>query len=239
MHLTCKNTPITPDRSGSKKRPEKKPKRYHRIPSPCPVLDEISWQIATTVQKTKWKSNRHAGSWLSRLPLTINGNGKVQVRAVDQTAYPLQTSIASLATDWCMEPWPPATNQVEVLHLFFKCFTHTPRCRGAFCMSTVHDITYMSMHVCMMYLRTRFRNRVRNIYIHTIQVHIVHASSSSVSPANSRQIQPMCLIASNCCLRFWIDLTLWIWICVSSCRFAHDLCTVLHMHSISNTVNMW
>ena len=32
---------------------------------------------------------------------------KKQVRAVDQTAYPLQTSVASLATDWWMEPWPP------------------------------------------------------------------------------------------------------------------------------------
>ena len=64
---------------------------------------------------------------------------KKQVRAVDQTAYPLQTSVASLATDWWMEPWPPALNfnlelerertkeekeREEVLHLF-RCYTHT------------------------------------------------------------------------------------------------------------------
>ena len=63
---------------------------------------------------------------------------KKQVRAVDQTAYPLQTSVASLATDWWMEPWPPALNfnlelerertkeekeREEVLHLF-RCYTH-------------------------------------------------------------------------------------------------------------------
>ena len=38
-----------------------------------------------------------------------------QVRAVDQTAYPLQTSVASLATDWWMEPWPPALLSLQGL----------------------------------------------------------------------------------------------------------------------------
>ena len=74
---------------------------------------------------------------------------KKQVRAVDQTAYPLQTSVASLATDWWMEPWPPALNfnlelerertkeekeREEVLHLF-RCYTHT------------HIFIYMYIHI--------------------------------------------------------------------------------------------
>ena len=51
---------------------------------------------------------------------------KKQVRAVDQTAYPLQTSVASLATDWWMEPWPPA-NRVKFNKKFYICsdVTHT------------------------------------------------------------------------------------------------------------------
>ena len=121
MYLTCKNTPITPDRNGSVKRPEK-----FRKGMPCPVLDEGSlwWQL------------RNANCDMPVLGLAgchwrKNGIGTVQVRAVDHTAYPLQTSVASLATDWCMEPWPPATKRVEVLHLF-RWFTFTPWCRRAF-----------------------------------------------------------------------------------------------------------
>jgi hypothetical protein len=50
-----------------------------------------------------------------------------QVPAVDQTAYPLQTSVASLATDWWMEPWPPAWF-LEIyieLHVTGSLHTHT------------------------------------------------------------------------------------------------------------------
>ena len=40
--------------------------------------------------------NRHGGSRVEPLPISEK---RMQVRAVDQTAYPLQTSVASLATD--------------------------------------------------------------------------------------------------------------------------------------------
>ena len=45
---------------------------------------------------------QQTASWRNR-----NQQFQSQVRAVDQTAYPLQTSVGSLATDWWMEPWRP------------------------------------------------------------------------------------------------------------------------------------
>ena len=84
MHLTCKNTPIAPDKNGSVKRPDKVSRSYHRH-SQCrmeklesdPSLStkpyrSQNWQIAKTVQKCKkqnqvvWK--RHGGSWVCHIP---------------------------------------------------------------------------------------------------------------------------------------------------------------------------
>ena len=93
MHLTCKdtpvqNTPITPDRNGSVKRPDKVPRSYHRH-SQCRkwlnwklALPLSTWklknQIAKTVQKKKWPQvvwKRHGGSWVSRCPSRENKTG--------------------------------------------------------------------------------------------------------------------------------------------------------------------
>ena len=67
------------------------------------------WRIPlVTTEKCKL---RHAGSGLSRLPLTKKWNWN-------------SAGTCSWSTDWWMEPWPPATKRVEVLHLF-RWFTHT------------------------------------------------------------------------------------------------------------------
>ena len=50
----------------------KDPRMNEKKLSPKSMLDEISWQIATTVRKLWNLQNRHAGSGLSRLPLTRN-----------------------------------------------------------------------------------------------------------------------------------------------------------------------
>ena len=74
-------------------------------------MPSARWRIPlVTTEKCKL---RHAGSGLSRLPLTKKWNWN-------------SAGTCSWSTDWWMEPWPPATKRVEVLHLF-KWFTHTRR----------------------------------------------------------------------------------------------------------------
>ena len=62
MHLTCRNTPVTPDRSGSVKRPEK----LRHVP--CEQIEKK--RILKLKFGLKFVENRHAGSGLSRLPYT-------------------------------------------------------------------------------------------------------------------------------------------------------------------------
>ena len=73
-----------------------------------------------------------------------------QVPAVDQTAYPLQTSVASLATDWWMEPWPPAWF-LEIyieLHVTGSLHTHT---HTLFCLSI-----YLLIYLFLIFLSMDF-----------------------------------------------------------------------------------
>ena len=94
MHLTCKNTPIKPDRYWLMARGEKQCEEILsmsllKATHPSKPSRYLSWQIATTVQWKKEKQEpivRHAGSWLSRLPLTINW--RLQVRLDGQSRYP-------------------------------------------------------------------------------------------------------------------------------------------------------
>ena len=44
----------------------KDPRKIETVPSPCPVLDEVSWQIATTARRLP---KRHGGSWVEPLPI--------------------------------------------------------------------------------------------------------------------------------------------------------------------------
>ena len=72
-----------------------------------------------------------------------------QVPAVDQTAYPLQTSVASLATDWWMEPWPPAWF-LEIyieLHVTGSLHTHTLFCLSIYLLIYLFLI-FLSMDFC-------------------------------------------------------------------------------------------
>ena len=76
MHVTCKNNPFNLTGVGHWKGPQKQ----WKLSSPQPVLNGMYWkltlslsrnlQIATTVQKRSAKTNRLAGSRLSRLPIT-------------------------------------------------------------------------------------------------------------------------------------------------------------------------
>ena len=75
---------------------------------------------------------KQAASWRNR-----NQQFYSQVRAIDQTAYPLQTSVASLAADWWMEPWPPALFQAK------DRFTHEYVLAPA-CDSKIHTHTTLS-----------------------------------------------------------------------------------------------
>jgi len=95
------------------------------------------WRIPlVTTEKCKL---RHAGSGLSRLPLTKKWNWN-------------SAGTCSWSTDWWMEPWPPATKRVEVLHLF-RWFTHThevfPNCYSivlAYSALWYHDYLSHKMH---------------------------------------------------------------------------------------------
>ena len=85
MHLTCKNTPIIPDRKGSVKRPEKNRKGAIAIArARCKEL-EADPSLSTTVsqidptltgcenraKRENWKPivwKQHGGSWVGRIP---------------------------------------------------------------------------------------------------------------------------------------------------------------------------
>ena len=82
MHLTCKNNPLIPDRNGSVRGPEKVSRSSHRH-SQCWKLNELEndsspfrkFADCNNSAAMKWKTNRRAGSWLSRSPLTKNWFG--------------------------------------------------------------------------------------------------------------------------------------------------------------------
>ena len=81
MHLTCKNTPATPDRNGSVKRPEKVSEGYH-CHSQCSGSQKLFWkncwhksQIAGThvsymkkVNEVKLQTVRRGSSWVGHVP---------------------------------------------------------------------------------------------------------------------------------------------------------------------------
>ena len=101
---------------------------------PSPFNKAISlptWQIAKIVQTLKWPQigwkklklveKRRGGPWVSHVPWP---ESKIlQVRRDDQSRYPPNSWVASLAVDSWVGHCPLL--KLEVLHLF-RCFTHTP-----------------------------------------------------------------------------------------------------------------
>ena len=114
-HRSCKNNSVKPDMSHWMISSEKLCEGNHM--SRSDAAQTCSRLRQQKIENCKLTTGRFLG-WASP-----HFWKRMQVRAVDQTAYPLQTSVASLATDWWMEPWPPA--KLEVLHLY-RWFTHTP-----------------------------------------------------------------------------------------------------------------
>ena len=114
MHRSCKNNSVKPDMSHWMISSEKLCEGNHM--SRSDAAQTCSRLRQQKIENCKLTTGRFLG-WASS-----HFWKRMQVRAVDQTAYPLQTSVASLATDWWMEPWPPA--KLEVLHLY-RWFTHT------------------------------------------------------------------------------------------------------------------
>ena len=112
-----KNTPITPDRNGSVKRPEK----IEKVPLPCPVLDEKSWQIAKTVQIEKFESKLFGNG------MVVLGLATSNVRK--RSRYVTKASLRHITMErQCLRWWMTARPcihpllKLEVLHLF-RCST--------------------------------------------------------------------------------------------------------------------
>ena len=110
----------------------KDPRKIETVPSPCPVLDEVSWQIATTARRLP---KRHGGSWVEPLPIIrkwkLNGSrpwatGNHNNAGTPGWSPPASTIMHSFVGMRLHDGrMPPAVkNRVEVLHPF-RCLTHT------------------------------------------------------------------------------------------------------------------
>ena len=158
MHRTCKNTSVKPDRRYWMTRSErlceenlsmsllKGMKLFWcssflfnwnwqiRLRKPYRHWSDVKWQTESLEGKLfeKLFETRHAGSWLSRLPLTRNGKQWQVRRLASQSVSPDQMGVFvgsgpkwSAATPcWFVMQIQQITNRLEVLHLF-RCFTHT------------------------------------------------------------------------------------------------------------------
>ena len=109
----------------------------------------------------KWMMNRNRNQQYKHL---------VQVRAVDQTAYPLQTSVALLATDWWMEPWLPACFRFETKLNQSKDFS--PRMKTSCFHTHTHMIIPNNVYICI-YIYTHYIYTHVCVYIHNIYIHII------------------------------------------------------------------
>ena len=131
MHLTCKNTPTTPDRNGSVKRPEKNWKGTI-------AMSSARWNKLTDCENRAnreiWKQviwKRHGGSWVGHIPCPKMK--QVRDKGVP-SSYHHGKAVSSLVDD-CQTMHPPPAlfrkgedgrkKKREVLHLF-RCYTHTP-----------------------------------------------------------------------------------------------------------------
>ena len=116
----AKNTSVKPDRNGLMIGSEKLCEEIFSTSLlegfTCSDAAQSGCENRTVVWKLLEK--RHAGSWLSRLPLTKNWKiaGKLQVR------FHRNIAASSLAADCNVPQRPPA--KLEVLHLY-RWFTHT------------------------------------------------------------------------------------------------------------------
>ena len=151
MHLTCKNTPITPDRNGSVKRPDKVSRSYHGH-SQC--RKSLNWKL--TLPLSTWKlKKRLRKPYRKRSDFRLFENNLVvlglatapQVRRADRALYHHKLTVSSLG-GVCQSCTVPAnlkcntmksrpkrgteyrkSSRLEVWHLF-RWFTHTPLPRG-------------------------------------------------------------------------------------------------------------
>ena len=118
--LRAKNTPITPDRNGSVKRPEKNWKGTIAMSS---ARRNKLTDCEDRANRKIWKQviwKRHGGSWVGHIPCP-----KMK-QARDKgipSSYHHGKAVSSLVDD-CQTMNPPPAVWLEVLHLF-RCFTHT------------------------------------------------------------------------------------------------------------------
>ena len=99
MHLTCKNTPVIPDRNGLMKGPEKVSKSFHcQSMADCGncTFNEVTAH-GVSFQKVKFVENSTCRflAW----PVAIQRNDNtMQVRRADQALYHHELTVSSLGS---------------------------------------------------------------------------------------------------------------------------------------------